>query len=46
MHMPSRSFIELGVLPDAPDASKLYAEAFLPKMTRIEPRNAGGEDKA
>jgi len=27
----SRSFIELGLLPDAPDMSKLYTEAFLPK---------------
>jgi hypothetical protein len=27
----SRSFIELGRLPDAPDMSKLYTEAFLPK---------------
>ncbi|HWF96184.1 MAG TPA: ABC transporter substrate-binding protein [Xanthobacteraceae bacterium] len=27
----SRSFVELGLLPDAPDMSKLYTEAFLPK---------------
>jgi NitT/TauT family transport system substrate-binding protein len=27
----SRSFVELGLLPDAPDMSKLTAEAFLPK---------------
>jgi NitT/TauT family transport system substrate-binding protein len=26
-----RSFVELGLLPDAPDMSKLYTEAFLPK---------------
>jgi NitT/TauT family transport system substrate-binding protein len=27
----SRSFIELGLFPDAPDMSRLYTEAFLPK---------------
>jgi ABC-type nitrate/sulfonate/bicarbonate transport system substrate-binding protein len=27
----SRSFVELGLLPEAPDMSKLYAETFLPK---------------
>jgi hypothetical protein len=27
----SRSYVELGLLPDAPDMSKLYTEAFLPK---------------
>jgi ABC-type nitrate/sulfonate/bicarbonate transport system substrate-binding protein len=27
----SRSFVELGLLPDAPDMSKLYTEALLPK---------------
>ena len=27
----SRSFVELGLFPDAPDMSKLYTEAFLPK---------------
>jgi NitT/TauT family transport system substrate-binding protein len=27
----SRSFVELGLLTDAPDMSKLYTEAFLPK---------------
>ena len=27
----SRSFIELGLLPGAPDMSKLYTESFLPK---------------
>jgi NitT/TauT family transport system substrate-binding protein len=27
----SRSFVELGLLPDAPDMSRLYTEAFLPK---------------
>jgi NitT/TauT family transport system substrate-binding protein len=27
----SRSFMELGLLPDAPDMSRLYTEAFLPK---------------
>jgi NitT/TauT family transport system substrate-binding protein len=27
----SRSFVELGLLPDAPEMSKLYTEAFLPK---------------
>jgi ABC-type nitrate/sulfonate/bicarbonate transport system substrate-binding protein len=27
----SRSFVELGLLPEAPDMSKLYTEAFLPK---------------
>jgi hypothetical protein len=27
----SRSFVELGLLPAAPDMSKLYTEAFLPK---------------
>jgi ABC-type nitrate/sulfonate/bicarbonate transport system substrate-binding protein len=31
LDMLSRSFIELGLLPDAPDMSKLYTEAFLPK---------------
>ena len=25
------SFVELGLLADAPDMSKLYTEAFLPK---------------
>jgi ABC-type nitrate/sulfonate/bicarbonate transport system substrate-binding protein len=27
----SRSFVELGLLSEAPDMSKLYAETFLPK---------------
>jgi NitT/TauT family transport system substrate-binding protein len=27
----SRSFVELGLAPDAPDMSKLYTEAYLPK---------------
>ena len=27
----SRSFVELGLLPDAPDMGRLYTEAFLPK---------------
>ena len=27
----SRSFVELGLFPDAPDMSKLYTEAYLPK---------------
>ena len=27
----SRSFVELKTLPNAPDMSKLYTEAFLPK---------------
>jgi hypothetical protein len=27
----ARSFVELGLLPDAPDMSRLYTEAFLPK---------------
>ena len=27
----SRSFVELGLLPHAPDMSRLYTEAFLPK---------------
>jgi hypothetical protein len=27
----SRSFVEMKTLPDAPDMSKLYTEAFLPK---------------
>lgn len=27
----SRSFVELGLTPDAPDMSKLYTEAYLPK---------------
>jgi NitT/TauT family transport system substrate-binding protein len=31
LDMLSRSFIELGLLPDAPDMSRLYTEAFLPK---------------
>jgi NitT/TauT family transport system substrate-binding protein len=31
LEMLSRSFVELGLLPDAPDMSKLYTEAFLPK---------------
>ena len=31
LNMLSRSFIELGLLPDAPDMSRLYTEAFLPK---------------
>jgi hypothetical protein len=31
LDMLSGSFIELGLLPDAPDMSKLYTEAFLPR---------------
>jgi ABC-type nitrate/sulfonate/bicarbonate transport system substrate-binding protein len=31
LDMLSHSFIELGLLPDAPDMGKLYTEAFLPK---------------
>jgi NitT/TauT family transport system substrate-binding protein len=31
LDMLSRSFIELGLLTEAPDMSKLYTEAFLPK---------------
>jgi NitT/TauT family transport system substrate-binding protein len=31
LHVLSRSFVELGLLPDAPDMSRLYTEAFLPK---------------
>ena len=27
----SRSFVEMKTLPDEPDMSKLYTEAFLPK---------------
>jgi ABC-type nitrate/sulfonate/bicarbonate transport system substrate-binding protein len=27
----ARSFVELGLLPDAPDTSKLTTEAYLPK---------------
>jgi hypothetical protein len=27
----SRSFVELGLLANAPDMSKLYTEAFLPR---------------
>jgi ABC-type nitrate/sulfonate/bicarbonate transport system substrate-binding protein len=27
----SRSFVELGLLPNVPDMGKLYTEAFLPK---------------
>jgi NitT/TauT family transport system substrate-binding protein len=27
----ARSYVELGVLPQAPDMSRLYTEAFLPK---------------
>jgi NitT/TauT family transport system substrate-binding protein len=27
----SRSFVELGLLPDSPDMRRLYTEAFLPK---------------
>jgi NitT/TauT family transport system substrate-binding protein len=31
LDMLSRSFIDLGLLPTAPDMSKLYTEAYLPK---------------
>jgi NitT/TauT family transport system substrate-binding protein len=31
LDMLSRSFIELGLLPSAPDMSRLYTEAYLPK---------------
>ena len=31
LELLSRSFIDLGLLADAPDMSKLYTEAFLPK---------------
>jgi len=27
----ARSFVEMGALPERPDMSKLYTEAFLPK---------------
>jgi hypothetical protein len=31
MAVLARSYVELGVLPQAPDMSRLYTEAFLPK---------------
>jgi hypothetical protein len=27
----ARSFVELGLTPEAPDTSKLYTEAYLPR---------------